>query len=478
MGFFSDLKEDLSQAVDELMPNENGGAAAGGNHIMTQEEIMAAFAAAAAAEEPASEVPEEQQTSDTVQDAAQDVSDISLEEMLKNIDSIAFPEEDTTESTQMKVVYPETQEPAAEDESDPADMQSLEDMLAAAIAALPEEEEQIPEEPQEPVAEAIPEPVVDAELESILEELSEPAIESEPVMEAEPEPVVEPEPAPVEELLEASDTEIAAEWGGENAEAEAVAVADVIGEEPDAMLAEEDGPVYDGLELEEDIPEELVIEEPMVEEAAMPETFRRELLKEMPFLEETQEQQSSVPAQEDADRPEEAPKADMAQIAEMNLERAAKEMSYVAEGTSVIAAGMNIYGDLFANAPVSVMGAVEGNVETTGKLSVSGQIHGNVRAAEVYAEGAKLTGDIVSDGAVKLGSKAVVLGNISANSAAIAGAVKGDIDVHGPIILDSTAIVVGNIKFKSIQINNGAVIEGMCLQCYADINPTSFFDAV
>ena len=26
------------------------------------------------------------------------------------------------------------------------------------------------------------------------------------------------------------------------------------------------------------------------------------------------------------------------------------------------------------------------------------------------------------------------------------------------------------------QINNGAVIEGMCSQCYADVNPTSFFD--
>lgn len=475
MGFFSDLKEDLSQAVDELMPNENGGAAAGENHIMTQEEIMAAFAAAAAAEEPAGEASEEQQISDTVQDATQEVSDISLEEMLKNIDSIAFPEETATESTRMKVVYPETQEAATEEESDPADMQSLEDMLAAAIAALPEEEEQIPEEPQETVAEAMsepdmeaepepvmeaePEPVVEAEPESAAEAEPEPAVEimSEPVVEMEPEPVVDTELVPAEELLEASTTEIAAEWHDENE-------------------------VYEGLDAEEVLPEELVIEESEIgdselEEQASAESFRRELIKEMPFLEESQEQQSSAPVQ-DADRPEESLKADMAQIAEMNLERAAKEMSYVSEGTSVIAAGMNIYGDLFANAPVSVMGTIEGNVETTGKLSVSGQIHGNVRAAEVYAEGAKLTGDIVSDGAVKLGAKAVVLGNISANSAAIAGAVKGDIDVHGPIILDSTAIVVGNIKFKSIQINNGAVIEGMCLQCYADINPTSFFDAV
>jgi len=77
---------------------------------------------------------------------------------------------------------------------------------------------------------------------------------------------------------------------------------------------------------------------------------------------------------------------------------------------------------------------------------------------------------------VKIGASSVIIGNITATSAAIAGAVKGDIDVKGPVILDASAIVMGNIKSKSVQINNGAVIEGMCSQCYADVSPTSFFD--
>ncbi|MCM1146032.1 MAG: polymer-forming cytoskeletal protein, partial [Lachnoclostridium sp.] len=81
-------------------------------------------------------------------------------------------------------------------------------------------------------------------------------------------------------------------------------------------------------------------------------------------------------------------------------------------------------------------------------------------------------------GSVKIGQSSVVIGNISANSAVIAGAVKGDIDVHGPVVLDTSAIVMGNIKSKSVQINNGAVIEGMCSQCYADVNPTSFFEEI
>ena len=56
------------------------------------------------------------------------------------------------------------------------------------------------------------------------------------------------------------------------------------------------------------------------------------------------------------------------------------------------------------------------------------------------------------------------------------GAVKGDIDVHGPVIIDSSAIISGDIKSKSVQINNGATIDGRCSQCYADVNMESIFD--
>ncbi len=67
------------------------------------------------------------------------------------------------------------------------------------------------------------------------------------------------------------------------------------------------------------------------------------------------------------------------------------------------------------------------------------------------------------------------IGNITASSAVIAGAIKGDIDVQGPVVVDTSAVVMGNIKSRSVQINNGAVIEGFCSQCYADIDVESLF---
>jgi len=144
--------------------------------------------------------------------------------------------------------------------------------------------------------------------------------------------------------------------------------------------------------------------------------------------------------------------------------------------TATITAGMNIVGNITSEGSLELEGSVNGNIDILGKLNVTGTVDGDSKAAEIFADNAKITGEIRSLGSVKIGQSTVIIGNIFANSAVIAGAVKGDIDVMGPVILDTSAIVMGNIKSKSVQINNGAVIEGMCSQCYAEVNPTSFFD--
>ena len=148
----------------------------------------------------------------------------------------------------------------------------------------------------------------------------------------------------------------------------------------------------------------------------------------------------------------------------------------VEDETSVITKGMTISGDIVSKGSVDVLGQINGNIDILGKLNVTGAINGNSKASEVFADNAKIVGEVISDGSVKIGQSSVIIGNITATSAVVAGAVKGDIDVQGPVILDASAIVMGNIKSKSVQINNGAVIEGMCSQCYADVSPTSFFE--
>ena len=150
--------------------------------------------------------------------------------------------------------------------------------------------------------------------------------------------------------------------------------------------------------------------------------------------------------------------------------------SILSNDTTYITKGTVIKGDIETEGGIDLIGEVQGNVTCAGKLIIGGTIKGNVKAGEIYANAAKIEGEITTEESVKIGVGSVVMGNIVANSAVVAGAVNGDIDVHGPVIVDSTAVIMGNIKSRSVQINNGAVIEGFCSQCYSEIDVKSFFE--
>ncbi len=152
-----------------------------------------------------------------------------------------------------------------------------------------------------------------------------------------------------------------------------------------------------------------------------------------------------------------------------------EEHPIVLDETSVITQSTTLTGNLSTAGSFDIQGTVNGNVTCNGKLVVTGTINGNSSASEFFADVAKVEGEVVSSGTVKIGAGSVIIGNIVASSAVIAGAVKGDIDVQGPVVVDTSAVIMGNIKSRSVQINNGAVIEGFCSQCYADIDVQGLF---
>lgn len=246
--------------------------------------------------------------------------------------------------------------------------------------------------------------------------------------------------------------------------------------------AEEAAPVEQAPEpmADEPVVQEALAEEITTEEPEIPE---EEVIIEEPAIPEiaeavVEEEAEPVMAEEvltEMEAPEkEVEKAQNSGGKGKTMEAQANRVAV--DETAVVTEGMTITGDIVSEGSLELIGTVNGNLDILGKLNVTGTIQGNSKAAEIYAEGSKITGEVNSLGSVKIGQNSVVIGNITATSAVVAGAVKGDIDVQGPVILDTTAIVMGNIKSKSVQINNGAVIEGMCSQCYADVNPTSFFE--
>lgn len=159
-----------------------------------------------------------------------------------------------------------------------------------------------------------------------------------------------------------------------------------------------------------------------------------------------------------------------------NVETMPSNAPQASDENAVITSGMSITGDLESTGSISVEGTINGNVTCYGKLTVTGTINGNSSSAEFFADSAKIEGEVSTNGTAKIGVGSVVIGNITATSAVIAGAVKGDIDVQGPVVVDTSAVVMGNIKSRSVQINNGAVIEGFCSQAYAEVDVASVFN--
>ena len=431
MGFFQDLKEDLSLAMNELLPNDD-----------MDEEIAD---------------PEEKKTNlkkkdsdkgdkailDTVEENVSDADAFARE----LIDAALQPQEPKeTETLTVEQLVAAVEQSVSKEVSD-----MIEDEIPSnddIMQELEEPTEVVVEETEEPVMpeeEFVAEEVAEPEEEVVLEEAAEP--EEEVVTEETEEPVM-----PEEEFVAAEITE----------PEEEVIVEETAEPETAVTMEEPEGPVKpeDIQEAVETVPEE----EPEVKEMLIrnDNSFEKEVYEEI-MKEDTGKDKAMKNELEKA-------------VDEVVSERVESVMSQdVLDETAIVTKGMKVNGDISSQGSLDVLGSIKGNIEVLGKLNVSGEIEGNSNAAEVFADAAHITGEIHATGTVKVGINSVIIGNIFATSAVIAGAVKGDIDVHGPVVLDSSAIVMGNIKSKSVQMNNGAVIEGLCSQCYADVSPASFF---
>lgn len=238
--------------------------------------------------------------------------------------------------------------------------------------------------------------------------------------------------------------------------------------------------VVNTLEQEVDVKSELKKLEGLFEKVEEPE----ETLESV--IEKNQEEEKAAKLAEKTEAPENIEKVETSEkeetkqeekaVSTETVERTETMSKEVSDEVTIITEGTTLTGDIESTGSFELHGKINGNVRCNGKMTVTGNIKGNSEASEFFADSAKVEGEIKTSGTVKIGLGSVVIGNISATSAVIAGAIKGDIDVQGPVVVDTSAVVMGNIKSRSVQINNGAVIEGFCSQCYADVDVNSLFD--
>ena len=97
----------------------------------------------------------------------------------------------------------------------------------------------------------------------------------------------------------------------------------------------------------------------------------------------------------------------------------------------------------------SMIGAemvIDGNVSLKGGLIVYG----------------KITGDVQTDGPVRVAGKGEIIGNISASDIHINGRVFGNVTVRDRVVLGAESTLNGDLVYRSLLIEEGARFEGKC----------------
>ena len=145
------------------------------------------------------------------------------------------------------------------------------------------------------------------------------------------------------------------------------------------------------------------------------------------------------------------------------------------EAESVIQKSTTVNGDIVTSLPICVKGTVNGNITSEQGITITGQVTGNCKASDVFTDHAKVSGNVESYGSVKVGIGTVIIGDVKANSAVIAGMIKGNVTITESVVIDASAAIVGDVSAANVQVNAGADIEGKCT--IGKKNETKFADA-
>lgn len=143
--------------------------------------------------------------------------------------------------------------------------------------------------------------------------------------------------------------------------------------------------------------------------------------------------------------------------------------------TAIIPKGIVIDGNIDISGKLEMYGEINGNISSDDRVNICGNVTGNIKANDLYTRDSFIEGKIECAMGAVVRENTVILGDIDAENLMIDGAIQGKLDIKGCVTVGEKAIVDSDIKAKSIQISNGAALNGYCSLCYADVTPKSFF---
>lgn len=131
---------------------------------------------------------------------------------------------------------------------------------------------------------------------------------------------------------------------------------------------------------------------------------------------------------------------------------------YVAE--SIVAADMEIMGNVSSGSNMTISGRIIGNVVCGGSVLIGGEVDGDISAAEMEIWGS-VSGNITVAGQVTICNGAQVKGDIIAHEVITDGTSEGDIKVEGKVVFQTSSVIMGNVYAKTFEMSAGTKIKGL-----------------
>lgn len=136
-----------------------------------------------------------------------------------------------------------------------------------------------------------------------------------------------------------------------------------------------------------------------------------------------------------------------------------KPMSF-SSGSTVIASGTIIDGNVTSNEDLLIHGVVNGDVLNARKLVIHGKVSGGINATDISLVDCVISGNVAAANSVEMTKDSCILGDLITQNVVVSGKVKGNIEAQGSGVLKRDSIVLGNISVGTIVIEAGAKIRG------------------
>lgn len=118
-----------------------------------------------------------------------------------------------------------------------------------------------------------------------------------------------------------------------------------------------------------------------------------------------------------------------------------------------------IDGSVTSGSNLKVAGVIKGNVACGGNIEVRGRIQGDVTGKRITMFAAEVTGDVKAEESLKL-EGGVITGAVEGATAEIDGTVNGNITLSGLLNIKAAAVIKGDITAASVAMAENASVNG------------------